>query len=313
MKLFDLHCDTILKLWLTEQSIKTNDHHFALDKTSAFEKHVQVTAIYTKKKYSDAEGWDVFRKASEFYEKQTCENGISQIKTSDDLVRFHHDKDKKTAFILSVEDARILENDVSRLKYLYDAGVRIITLLWGGDTVIGGSHNTDHGLTPFGRKVVEKMIGLGIIPDISHASPRSTDEILDICEQSGVSPIATHMNAHSVCAHTRNLTTERYERLVSLGGIAGISLCPKHLTINPESASAKSAAEHILYYRALQKENVALGCDLDGTPLPSDICDISDLPKIASVLSQNHLTDDDIEDVFYNNAYQFMLKNLPKK
>ena len=49
----------------------------------------------------------------------------------------------KIPLILAVEDARILENDLERLRVLHSYGVRILTLNWYGETCIGGAHNTN--------------------------------------------------------------------------------------------------------------------------------------------------------------------------
>lgn len=75
------------------------------------------------------------------------------------------------------------------MRELYDLGVRVMTLLWGGDTSIGGSHDTENGLTDFGKAAVEEMAKVGIIPDISHASFKSADDIMDICENAASLPL----------------------------------------------------------------------------------------------------------------------------
>jgi len=310
MKLFDLHCDTALSLWRKDQPLAKNDLHISLEKADYLEKYIQTTAIFTRKAYTNEEGWQNFWKIRENLEKECEKNSVPLLKNADELKSFDT-CDKKTAFILAVEDVRLIDGKISRIKELYDAGVRVITLLWGGETIIGGSHNTDIGLTSFGREALEAMIEFGIIPDISHASSKSVDDILDICEKNGVSPIATHMNSFSLCPHSRNLTDDRYKRLIRLGGIVGMSLCPKHLSSVPSDACADSAADHIIHYHNICPDVVSLGCDLDGTPLPDDIADISQLPRISESLKAKGMTENHIESVFYNSAYKFMSKNLP--
>lgn len=99
---------------------------------------------------------------------------------------------------------------LSRLAALYRAGIRVLTLLWGGNTCIGGSHDTDSGLTPFGRAVVRKCHQIGIIPDISHASVASAEEIIEISLSTGKPCIASHSDSYHVFPHTRNLSDRHF-------------------------------------------------------------------------------------------------------
>ena len=104
-----------------------------------------------------------------------------------------------------------------------------MTLLWGGETCIGGSHDTSTGLTEFGKQVVKRCFELGIVPDISHASINTAKSVADIADELGKPFIATHSNSRVVYDHERNLTPELFSRLVLSGGVVGISFCPKHI------------------------------------------------------------------------------------
>jgi len=275
-----------------------------------FEKYIQLAAFFTYPEHSDEEGWEVFLAALDNFKKQCAKYGVQIIKTTEELAEFDK-SEEKFAVILAVEDSRILSGKLERVAELYDLGIRVATLLWGGSTCIGGSHDTDDGLTEFGKAAVREMVAVGIIPDISHASFKSTDEIMDICEEMGVSPVATHMNSYTERAHTRNLTNERYIRLTKLGGVAGISLCPPHLTDAHDKSSSNDVLRHILQYRSLHRDGVGFGCDYDGTMPPGDLSDISKLPKIAPMLKTNELTDEEISRIYYGNVFNFMTNNLP--
>lgn len=312
LKLFDMHCDTAIQLYRMDRDLLDNDLQISLTKAQAFDKYVQLAAFFTYPKLTDEEGWNVFLKARENFISQCEKYSIKILKNTEDLKKFEN-SDEKIAFILAVEDMRILSGKIERVAEMYDLGVRVGTLLWGGETIIGGSHNTAVGLTDFGKEAVREMLRVGIIPDISHASSESTDEIMNICEAAGKSPVATHMNSYTERAHTRNLTDERYLRLTSLGGVAGISLCPDHLTDTPESASSDDVLRHILRYRELCAHGVGFGCDYDGTMPPTDLSDISKLPTIVDKLMANGLMDGEIDQILYRSVYDFMTKNLPSR
>ena len=311
MKLFDLHCDTATRLYAERASLAENAFHISLEKAAAYRKYVQLTAVFTDETLSDEDGWKRFGEVRQYLEEEAESNMIPFIRTAGELADFDR-SDKKTAFILTVEDARILNGRLERVKELYDCGVRVITPLWGGETIIGGSHDTEDGLTPFGREAVAEMVRVGIIPDISHASFRSADEIMDICEEAGVSPIATHMNSYAVRAHSRNLTDERFLRLTRLGGIAGVSLCLHHLT-GESDVSAETVARHFRQYETLAPGHAAFGCDYDGTDVPPDLSNVGRLPKMAETLASCGMTEDAIDAIFYGTALSFMTAHLPKK
>lgn len=312
MKFFDLHCDTADAMYYNKESFYKNSCHISLEKASVFEKYVQLCANFTSPDLSDEDGWQTFLKIRENLLAECEKNGVEVIYSADRLKKFC-ESDKKFAVILTVEDARILNGRIERVKELYELGIRVVTPLWGGKTCIGGSHDTNDGLTDFGRAAVAEMAKVGIIPDISHASFKSADEIMDICEEYSSSPIATHMNSYSVCHHSRNLTDERFLRLIKLGGVAGVSLCPPHLIdgySRGDKAALDSIVPHFKKYTCLSEGKVCFGCDMDGTGLPDGIEGVDGIPTAAKLLSDSGFTSDQLDGILFNTPYNFMMKNL---
>lgn len=315
MKYFDLHCDTALRLYSENQPLSHNSLHISLDRLGEFEKYIQLTAIFTPPELSDSEGWEQFLKVHSNLINETYKNGVKIIKNRRDLESFLS-SEKKCAIIITVEDARILDRKIERVRQMYGMGVRVITPMWGSSSCIGCAHNfsgskISDGLTNFGKRAIRRMISCGIIPDISHASRKSAREIMDLCEECGVSPIATHSNSFSVHEHTRNLTDEEFLRLTSLGGISGISLCPAHLASG--KASAKNIVSHALLFEILAKNHVSLGCDFDGTDLPDGIGGISEIPYIRKKFIEHGFSETETEQIFWETAVNFFLRNLPNE
>ena len=309
MKLIDLHCDTALDLYHKKLPLDDNTCHISLKKAEYLDKYIQFAAFFTSPKLTDGEGWEVFLKARENFVSECEKNDVPLIASKADLEAFLA-SDKKTAFILAIEDVRILDSKIERVKELYDLGIRCVTLLWGGPTTIGGSHNTDLGLTEFGFAALREMLAFGIIPDISHASFNSTHDILSVCEELGKAPIATHMNSYTVRPHSRNLRDDHLERLVNLGGIAGVSFCPPHLT-GDEACTSEHVCDHLVYYNQNAKGHTAFGSDYDGTDLPEDIADLTAVPVITDKLASLGLSETEIADLTWNNALAFLRANLP--
>ena len=135
--------------------------------------------------------------------------------------------------------------------------------------------------------------------------------MLDMAEEAGKTIMASHSNSYSVCPHNRNLRDYQFERIKTLGGVVGISLCNLHLN-GKEHASIDDVIKHIEHYMALGGENsVALGCDFDGTDyLPDGLKTVKDMPNLADRLAKLNYSELQIDKIFYLNAKNFIEKNL---
>lgn len=296
--LFDLHCDTLTKMCANSFSFSSSPLNISKDKTKFFSPYIQVSAIWSDNSLSDKDAFLHYKEVVRYKKRQDM-YFCSSVR-----------KFRENTFILAVEDARILEDDISRLEKLKNDGVRFLTLVWKGVSCIGGAWNTNEGLTDFGKEVVLRSLELGIIPDVSHSSRKSTDDILSIAEKRDLPAVATHSDAYSVCKNDRNLTDYEFLRIKSLGGIVGISLAPEHLSATGK-AEITDILNHIEHYLMLGGEDtVCLGCDFDGVPsLPDGINDVGDLKKLYSSVS-DEFGRAAAEKIFFQNAYDFARKHL---
>ena len=310
MKLFDLHCDTATCLLSEKQGLYKNSFHISISKAQYLKNYAQVMAVWSHNKLTDAEAYERF-----FEVVKNLENEISNYSSFVGLAKDSTDMElllcqEKYPLILAVEDARILENDITRLDILYNYGVRVLTLNWCGTTCIGGAHDTSIGLTDFGTQVVKKSFDLGIIPDISHSSFLGAEMVLDLAEQYEKPIIASHSDSYYVNQHTRNLRDVDFLKIMRLNGLVGINLCPSHLTHN-NLANIKDIMLHIEHYLSLGGMNcLAMGADLDGTDLPNDFNDVSDIFKIVEEMQRINYSDDLINKIVFDNAHNFFVKNI---
>lgn len=87
--------------------------------------------------------------------------------------------------------------------------------------------------------------------------------------------VATHSNAHAVCATSRNLTDRQLAAIRDTGGVAGLNLATCFLRPDGrESAEmtldrVKRHIEHML--KLAGEDHVAIGSDFDGATTPKDI------------------------------------------
>lgn len=312
LSLFDTHCDTAYELFHRQEDITENSCHISLSHAKDYEKYVQLFAIWSNRRKDDETCWQEFLQVAENFDRLIALNhqGISRVRNNNELEQTLANGHR--AAILAVEDARLLAGDIDRLQVLYDMGVRCMTLLWGGETCIGGSHDTQSGLTDFGKLVTKKCFEIGIVPDISHASEQSVDDVIEIAKAYNKPFIATHSNSYSAYSHTRNLRDRHLKELMALGGTVGVSMCCIHLRdCSNQNAQIDDVVRHIDHYMELgAQDHLCFGCDFDGTDLPQGISNVGDLYAIAEALEKRGYSQELIGKIFWQNAYTFFQKQL---
>jgi membrane dipeptidase len=313
LSLFDTHCDTAYELYHRGVHLDTNDGcHISLDKAACYERYAQYYAVWSNRRLDDEACWQDFLKITANFKAELAAipQKAAQVTSADELEAAV--KAGKHAAILAVEDARLTAGKLERLDEMKSLGVKYLTLLWGGDTCVGGSHNTENGLTEYGKALARRSFELGIIPDVSHASEQSVDDLIPIAYEFGKPFIATHSNAHSLYGHTRNLRDRHFKVIKELHGIVGVSLCPSHLTdTSLRPATAEDVFAHVDYYLSLGGEDmVGFGADWDGTDLPQGFAGVHDLTHVAEIMAKHNYSEDLIHKIYWRNFYDFALRNL---
>ncbi len=303
LSLFDLHCDTAYEMLRQGEPLTENRLAVSLEKAKDLQHYIQVMALWTDRQLDDESGW---RQFSAMLHKLRADPALQNEAAL--LITALAD-DSRPQLLLGVEDARILAGRLERVDTLYREGVRILTPLWQGETVIGGSHDTNVGLTDFGRLALDRAAGLGIVLDISHASETSAEEMLEIAAHHARPVIASHSDSHTVCPVSRNLRDRQAKAILDSGGVIGLNLYHRFLTDGSDTPLHRLPA-HIDHFLELGAENaLCLGCDMDGCELPPEIPHLGALHKLAEFL-QRYYSDALIEKLFYRNAMRFALANL---
>ena len=309
LSLFDTHCDTAYEIFLRKEELSTNSLQVSLELASEFDRYCQCTAVWSDRRLSDG---DAYRRFFEVYEylRSACRSSDALLCRTYQDIQDAFDAGKR-ALVLTIEDARLLEGDISRLDAVRDCGVRMLTFQWQGETCIGGGFDTELPLTRFGELLAHKCADYKIIPDISHACERTARGIIEIMREHGSAVIATHSNSYAVCPHRRNLTDSLFDELLECRGVVGISLAPQHLSLYSK-ASSDTVLSHIEHYAERGGiECICLGCDFDGIETtPSDIQNVKELYNLAEAMLSRNYTDDEVKCVFYRNARRFLQTNL---
>lgn len=308
--LFDLHCDTPFELYKNKQNFYNGTTAVTLEKYGVFDKKGQVFAVWSDRENTDDECYLNFQHVVLEFKTQIEENSdFVKLCTSKEDLEQSNEHGTLSA-ILAVEDARLLAKDLSRLERLYEYGVRLLTLGWQGSSCICGAFDTADGLTPFGFEVLKECENLGIIVDVSHLSEKS---FWDVAGKATKPFIATHSNSRLLCDHPRNLTDVQFRTVTASGGVCGISLVGSHLSkITPKDPVAVQdmICTHIEHFSAIAPESLCLGLDLDGTAPLSGLESVDKVPMLFEALTNRGMDEKSAKNIFYNNAYNFFLKNL---
>ena len=306
LSLFDLHADTAWAMHRSGQPLGSNSLAVSLDKAQKFERYIQTMALWTTPNLSDEEGYlELIKIVENLKNDPSLQNGKAELcSVCPERVL------QKASLILSVEDARVLNGRIERVAELADMGVKSVIPMWSGETCIGGSHNTEVGLTDFGKCAAKEMLSHGMILDISHASIESSKDIFEISAAYNKPVIASHSNAYTICPVSRNLQDWQIDAIIASGGIIGINLFRLFLEENGE-ATLDSILRHIEYFLSRGAENtIAFGCDMDGADLPDDIPNLSHLDRVAEHLLAHGYSQKLIDALFFENAYQFAQKHF---
>lgn len=306
LSLFDLHADTAWAMYRTKEPLESNSLAISLEKANKYSRYIQVMALWTSPDLNNEEGYArLFEMVDNLKDDAALKNGEAELLSS-----CPPRTSEKPTLLFSLEDARILNGHLERVEKIANLGVKSIIPLWAGETCIGGSHDTNVGLTAFGKLAAKEMLDRGIILDISHASIPSSEDIFELSAAHCKPVIASHSNAHAICPVSRNLLDWQIDAIIASGGIIGINLY--HAFLKKDGiATLDSILSHIEHFLSRGAENaLSLGCDMDGADLLADIPDISYLDRIAEHLSAHGYSQTLINALFFENAYRFAEKHF---
>lgn len=315
MKIVDMHCDTILKIYDDGGSLLENDFNIDLKKMLAGDYLLQNFAMFVDLKDS----LDPLTKAQRlidlyYREIDKYKDLIRPVFSYDDIIS-NYDKGIMSA-MLTLEEGAVVNNDLAILRNYYRLGVRMITLTWNYPNGIGYPNlastkeyqdlyriNDHDGLTDFGIEYIKEMERLGIIIDVSHLGDAGFYDVLKYTTKPFV---ASHSNARSVCGVARNMSDDMIRQLAKRNGVMGINFCGDFLRPS-SSGGARSCIEdmvkHILYIKDLVGiDYIGLGSDFDGISQNLEIKDASMMPLLEKALLEAGLTVEEVEKVFYKNV-----------
>lgn len=333
MKLLDMHCDTMLRIFQSEgkENLQKNNLHVDEKKMLNGDVLAQFFAMYVDiKEYRDP--YKTCVQMLEGFEQQL--KNCTKIKKACSYNEIlENERQGFMSAIIAIEEGAVLEGSMEKLYSLFEKGVRAITLTWNYPNEIGFPNHLlkykDKGLTTFGKNAVGEMELLGIIPDASHLSDAGFYDLIDICKKPF---FATHSNCRAICDHPRNLSDDMIKKLAEKGGVSGLTYesfflvkQSKRLEELAKSWSTVASQENSLLEAEISKEtqvgtiedivkhglhmlNIggadfpAIGGDLDGTMNVAGFKNIGETIQLADAFHDAGLSWDKVEKIMYKNA-----------
>jgi membrane dipeptidase len=252
----------------------------------------------------------------------------------------------KIASLVGMEGGHSIDNSLAALRMFFKLGVRYMTLTHSANTPWADACCATpqaNGLTRFGEEVVAEMNWLGMLIDLSHVSPDTMNDALEVTQ---APVIFSHSSARALCDHPRNVPDDVLKRLPGNGGLVMVTFVPSFISnparvhekrrdeetnrlkkipgstqksvdaglaqwdqINPAPrARLSEIADHIDHIRKVAGiDHIGLGSDFDGiTSVPEGLEDVSKYPALTAELIRRGYLDDEILKILGRNLLRVM-------
>lgn len=325
MKIVDMHCDTIEKLYHGKGgSLLRNNLHLDAKAMKAGDYLLQNFAVFVDlKETTDPTGTALKMIARYHREMEQASSLLKKAVSFSDIEQ--NQETGHMSGVLTLEEGGVLGGRIENLSLFYELGVRMMTLTWNYENELGFpnllwnpdgtpalSGRSPKGLKAFGIQAVEEMERLGMLVDVSHLSDGG---FWDVFSHTKKPFVASHSNAAEICPVCRNLTDPMIRALGERGGAVGINFCEDFL-MGPKGRTPESMMEAILaHIRHIVNtggiEVCGLGSDFDGIEGNRSLGGAEKMQKLSDTLEKSGFSNAQMEKICSGNVlrvYREILK-----
>ncbi|MBK8469853.1 MAG: dipeptidase [Actinomycetales bacterium] len=268
---------------------------------------------------------------------------LTPARSAADVVRAH--AQGRVASLMGAEGGQSIGCSLDTLRLLHELGVGYLTLTHNQHVPWADAATEPArlgGLSAFGREVVRECQRLGMLVDLSHVSPGTMRDALDVAH---APVIFSHSSAFAVTPHVRNVPDDVLQRLPGNGGVCMVTFVPEFVndtvrqwtdavaveaaergvdrldyagftaylrrrmaTTRKPEASIADVVGHIEHVREVAGvEHVGLGGDFDGTDsYPVGLTDVAAYPALLAALAERGWSDAELAAVAGGNVLRVM-------
>lgn len=230
MFILDSHCDTPSQIYrLRDLSIDNRRGHVDFPKLARAGVDASFFAIYVPSELDSEEAFRYANSLIDCTQKSVEENSSCARMCTSVADALKNKEEGLVSIFLGLENASAIGNEMERLEWFYNRGVRYVTLCHNGDNLVCDSAaqgTTHNGLSVFGKEVVRKMNDMGMIIDCAHISDKAFWDVLECSEKPIVS---THSCCRALSGHRRNMTDDMIRAMAAKGGVIQINFYPVFL------------------------------------------------------------------------------------
>jgi membrane dipeptidase len=330
----DAHTDLLLELAFREHRLGEEDV-FArtwLPVLEAGGVGLQVCPVYVGVEMQP-EGTlrEALRQVTSFHRAlRECDGSVTQVRVAADLDVV--ERGERIGLMLSLEGVEQFGVELWPADLFHELGVRMAGLTWNRrNAYADGAAEESGGLSRLGRELVDRLVALGVILDLAHAS-RGT--FADVLRQAAGAPLlCSHGGCRAVHDTPRNLDDDQIRALRDAGGLFGLMLHP--LAIDPVERTLDRVVDHLEHAASLVgTEGVCLGGDftrrlwevIPPPPAPKDglmpaglmpgqgidgLVGSDDYPALVAALERRGWTAEDVAAVTHGTLLAFLRRSLP--
>jgi len=219
-------------------------------------------------------------------------------------------RDGVIAAVLHMEGAEAIDRDFHTLHVLHRAGLRSLGPVWSRPTIFGegvpfrypSTGDIGGGLTPDGLRLVKTCNQLGIMLDVSHLNEQGFREL---ARHSQAPVVATHSNAHALCASSRNLTDDQLAIIRDTDGMVGVNFAVAFLREDGKKIDATPLDEILRHLDHLidrvGETRVGFGSDFDGAVVPEAMGDVAGLVSLRMAMRDHGYDEAQMERLCHGN------------
>jgi membrane dipeptidase len=213
--------------------------------------------------------------------------------TADDVVRIH--KSGRVASLIGIEGGHQIGGNLAALRQFYELGARYMTLTHFKNNEWADSATDDpkyHGITDFGRTIIQEMNRLGMLVDLSHVS----DDTMRAALQVSKAPVIfSHSSARALDDHNRNVPDDILKLTAQNGGVVMVNFFPAYVSDafrkwNAEEAAEEERAKSLFNGRPVERE-AAIKAWKTATPAPPvTVAEVADhVDHVAKIAGYDHV------------------------